>query len=467
MYYVANEHGVTNPFPAQLPEDLQRRAKERKYRPVDDLAQTSPFYKTLIGEDSPHHALNKMFPNHWSDYMLRVALTSFADWSVSSPKSSFYCFEIIQRDHGLTNKTPRNLLPYMDSDGWDSTLNAVYFTAIDSMIYFREDLNVIVFISNNKWKWSGDSNPMRGPEYEFPSPDVDSTKGRCKQGPVSKNVLYSALERHKILLIGLFTPKIYQEYRMFFKDAPHPENFHMLEINGTVGATDERTAAGIKDQIMPIIRDRACTCEIRYEFALIIDSTQTFIDKFRNRVYNLRTYLELAMPKIVFIVDKLLKEDPTAKLHLTTFGDYPTAQNHNENATYCYRYELTTSNKETFLTAVKTVDSTYGGIDKKESSLTAILYTATEPKIKWSSKDTKRVRPPIIRDVFKTLEKERFYLIPMIFGDNSRTLWDGVLMSVMKDKYFIEEEPIYEPSNRDFDKVGKAINTWANEGCAD
>lgn len=55
----------------------------------------------------------------------------------------------------------------------------------------------------------------------------------------------------------------------------------------------------------------------------------------------------------------------------------------------------------------------------------------------------------------------------MIFGDNSRTLWDGVLMSVMKDKYFIEEEPIYEPSNRDFDKVGKAINTWANEGCAD
>lgn len=114
-------------------------------------------------------------------------------------------------------------------------------------------------------------------------------------------------------------------------------------------------------------------------------------DKFRNRVYNLRTYLELAMPKIVFIVDKLLKEDPTAKLHLTTFGDYPTAQNHNENATYCYRYELTTSNKETFLTAVKTVDSTYGGIDKKESSLTAILYTATEPKIKWSSKDTKRV----------------------------------------------------------------------------
>lgn len=35
MYYVANEHGVTNPFPAQLPEDLQRRAKERKYRPVD------------------------------------------------------------------------------------------------------------------------------------------------------------------------------------------------------------------------------------------------------------------------------------------------------------------------------------------------------------------------------------------------------------------------------------------------
>lgn len=65
------------------------------------------------------------------------------------------------------------------------------------------------------------------------------------------------------------------------------------------------------------------------------------------------------MLKIKFIVDKILNEDPTAKLHLTTFGDYPTVQNHNVNATYCYRYELTTSNKDTFLAAVQNVDSTY------------------------------------------------------------------------------------------------------------
>lgn len=75
------------------------------------------------------------------------------------------------------------------------------------------------------------------------------------------------------------------------------------------------------------------------------------------------------------IVDKILKEDPTAKLHLATFGDYPTVENHNENATHCYRYELTTSNKDTFLAAVENVDSTYGGRDEYESSLTALLHS--------------------------------------------------------------------------------------------
>ncbi|OXA47848.1 hypothetical protein Fcan01_17430 [Folsomia candida] len=368
---------------------------------------------------------------------------------------------------------PKNILPAIDGDEWDSTLNAVYFTAVDSEFNWEADINVIVFISNNKWKCVGDGNPIRGPEYKLPAPDGEATNAPCEQGPVSKNVLYSTLEKRKILLIGLLTPKIYQEYKMFFKDAPHPENFHMLEINGTKGATDKKTAA----------------------------------EKFSRKWYNPEpeSYFDQSIRKITFIVDKILKEVPTAKLHLTTFGDYPTVQNHNENSTYCYRYELTISNKETFLTAVKNVNSTYGGRDKYESSLTALLYTATEPKIKWSSKDTKSVvkiiaiasdtlwksysnetigtgpeygypegpiggygnclhRPPITNDVFKTLEKEQFYLIPMIYGDNSRRLWNNTLMSVMRNKYFMENEPVSDPA---FDRVRWAINGWANERCTD
>lgn len=241
-----------------------------------DLAKTSPFYSTLIGPESPYHALNRIYPLPWSRDILSVALTSFTDWTEHN-SSKFYCYKFIQWDGGLTYQTPKNILPKKDSDGWDSTLNAVYFTAIE--LKWEAEINVIVFISNNYWKWVGDANPLRGPEYKFPSPDGKPTDTPCKQGPVSKNVLYSTLDKRKILLIGLLTPNIYQEYKMFFKDAPHPERFHMIQINGTVGATDEKTAADIKDQIIPLIRERACICEIRYEFALIIDSTQTFIGK--------------------------------------------------------------------------------------------------------------------------------------------------------------------------------------------
>ncbi|OXA48113.1 hypothetical protein Fcan01_17425 [Folsomia candida] len=208
------------------------------------------------------------------------------------------------------------------------------------------------------------------------------------------------------------------------------------------------------------------------------------------------------MPKITFLVDKILEEDPKAKLHLTTFGDYPTVRNHNLNATYCYRYELTTSNKEAFLAAITNVDSTYGGRDRYESSLTALLFTATEPKIKWSSKDTKHVvkiitiatdafwksysnetmstgpeydypegptgaygdcsqRPPTINDAFKTLEKGKFHMIPMIYGD-TRNLWNFSLTSAIGVKYFIEKEPVWDS---DFYQVEQAMNRWADERC--
>lgn len=85
-----------------------------------------------------------------------------------------------------------------------------------------------------------------------------------------------------------------------------------------------------------------------------------FSEKFRR---DNKSYLDESMPKIEFIVDKLIKEDPSTILHLTTFGDYPTVENHNANASYCYRYELSTSNKTEFLAAVRNVDSTYGGRD--------------------------------------------------------------------------------------------------------
>ncbi|OXA48112.1 hypothetical protein Fcan01_17424 [Folsomia candida] len=479
--------------------------EDRKPISQSDLAETSPFYKTLLGEDSPHTSLKNLYPII-RNRKIAVGLTSFTDWAEHNNASQFYCYEFITSTDGLLYYPPRNVLPQIDADKWDSTLNAVYFTAVDSKFNWEAEVNVIVFISNNKWKWVGDDNPMQGQEYKFPSPDGEGTKTPCEQGPVSKSVLYSALEKRRILLIGLLTPNIYQEYKMFFKDAPNPDNFQMFEINGTAGATDEKIAAGIKDQIMPLIQARACTCQIRYEFALMIDSTQTFIEKFaRDKRYpnDKKSYFPQAMPKITFIVDKILREDPTAKLHLTTFGDYPTVENNNANASYCYRYELTTSNKRTFLTAVKKVDSTYGGRDKYESSLTALLYTATEPKIKWSPKDTKHVikiiaiatdtfwksyniyqnpvdagpeykypvgpvgefgncshRLPISDDVFDKLGREQFYLIPMIYGDNSTRLWNDTLSSLMRDKYFIEKEPVW---NSDFYDVGNAINGWAND----
>ncbi|OXA41980.1 hypothetical protein Fcan01_23207 [Folsomia candida] len=209
------------------------------------------------------------------------------------------------------------------------------------------------------------------------------------------------------------------------------------------------------------------------------------------------------MPKIAFIVDKLLKEDPTAKLHLTTFGDYPTVENHNVNTSYCYRSELTTSNKETILSAVRNVDSTYGGKDELESSLTALLYTATEPKIKWSSNDAKRVvkiiaiasdafwksyseipssagpeygypegptggygncshRPPYAKDVLTILANENFNLLPVIYGSYNTGLWNDTLKNnrLINDKYYMESEPTYN-----FGSLNTAINRWADKGC--
>ncbi|OXA41981.1 hypothetical protein Fcan01_23206, partial [Folsomia candida] len=183
---------------------------------------------------------------------------------------------------------PKNVLPEKDTDGWDSTLNAVYFTALDSNINWSSDTNVIVFISNNLWKYAEDDNPIRGLEYKFPSPDGNPTNDPCEQGPVSKKLLLDTLEKRKILLIGILTPSIYRVYNNFFKTANSPDNYHMLEINGA----DATAAGGITELIMPIIRKRVCTCDIQYEFALVLDSTQTFTGLYPDN--NLRFRCEFA-----------------------------------------------------------------------------------------------------------------------------------------------------------------------------
>lgn len=176
---------------------------------------------------------------------------------------------------GFDGSIPSNFLPEKDTDGWDSALTAVHHTATEHMLSWKADLNMIVLISNNNWKWSGDNNPVQGPEYKLPPPDYKHPQNPCEQGPVSKTVLYSTLKNRKIMLIGLLTPNIYEEYKSFFNDAPNPENYIMLKINGA----DEETAEGIKGMIRSIIRERVCKCQVRYEFALMIDSTQTFIGK--------------------------------------------------------------------------------------------------------------------------------------------------------------------------------------------
>lgn len=201
------------------------------------------------------------------------------------------------------------------------------------------------------------------------------------------------------------------------------------------------------------------------------------------------------MPKIEFIVDKLIKEDPSTILHLTTFGDYPTVENHNANASYCYRYELSTSNKTEFLAAVRNVDSTYGGRDVQESSLNALQYTATEPNIKWSlnSNHTLKIiaiatgafyknygnggpedkypeapsgaysdclhRPPYFGGIFKVLTNERFFVLPIIYG-TAWSRWKAALHYPLD--VFMQEEP---PNAAQMLEFGNSIDFYANEKC--
>lgn len=178
------------------------------------------------------------------------------------------------------------------------------------------------------------------------------------------------------------------------------------------------------------------------------------------------SYLTRLVGDVEPLIRELSKENQDSKFHLTTFGDYPTEQNGNFNDTFCYKYVMTTSNVDDFLNAIKSIDSTFGGHDKDESSLTALLYTATEPKIKWTLRSTphtiKAVKiiaiatdayfkshdeiprenagpeysyprpegyadctygPPKLSTTFDILTENKFYFIPMIYG-TGRTRYD-------------------------------------------
>lgn len=239
------------------------------------MNKTSPFYYSLTGLKGPNHALSySMFPFPINREKIEIGLTGFTDWKGVNSSSS-YCYEFITNEDGLDTSedfVPRNILPDNYTDGWDSTLNALYFTAIDKNIRWNSDTNVIVVISNNRWKYAEDDNPARGPEYKFPSPDGKPNDAPCELGPVSKRLLFDTLEKRNILLLGLLTPTIYSTYKNFFTTANTPNNYRVLKIDGI----DATTAEGITGLIMPIVRERVCTCDmVRYEFALIIDSTHT------------------------------------------------------------------------------------------------------------------------------------------------------------------------------------------------
>lgn len=127
---------------------------------------------------------------------------------------------------------------------------------------------------------------------------------------------------------------------------------------------------------------------------------------------------------------------------------------------------MTTSNVDDFLDAIKSIDSTFGGHDEDESSLTALLYTATEPKINWTLGSTPHTNkvvkliaiatdayykshdnipenagpeynypvpngyadctygPPKLRTLFDLLRKEKIYLIRFIYGYYTSNDWD-------------------------------------------
>lgn len=140
---------------------------------------------------------------------------------------------------------------------------------------------------------------------------------------------------------------------------------------------------------------------------------------------------------------------------------------------------MTTSHVNVFLNAIKSIDSTYGGRDKDESSLTAILYTAKEPKIKWTMESTphtnKVVRiiavatdayfklpdeipplyagpeysfpvpegyadcnygPPKLSTIIKLMEVDEFYLTPMIYGYSPQNNWDRAFIQMWTRWYW-------------------------------
>lgn len=211
-----------------------------------------------------------------------MGVVGFTDWAEPNA-TNFYCYRVLSQGLNSTEKIPlpKNVLPQNDSDQRDSTLNAIYFAAIDLKFSWPKgpsNRKYIIFFSNNKWKWAEDDIQDRGPEYKLRPPDGEREEetydGKfCKeQAPVSKKVLFSTLENNNIHLIGFLSWETYSIYKDFFDDAPSPGNYFMIRTFGL----DNDTASRVKDDIVSEIKGKICTCRIRYEFALLMDTTQTF-----------------------------------------------------------------------------------------------------------------------------------------------------------------------------------------------
>ncbi|XP_035713056.1 uncharacterized protein LOC118437790 [Folsomia candida] len=225
---------------------------------------------------------------------ISIGVTSYSDWKTTN-EDLLYCYKFKHQklNPGLlyTEIYPDNAFPQNGTEGWDSVLNAVLYTAMDGNMDWGNGKKVVIFVSNKKWKWEGDSNNHKGPEYQLPSitKDMmgDNRNKFCDYKPISKKLFFDLTENYKI--IGLLTPKGSDPANNFFNNPPkNKENYKMLRISGT----DTDGAKSIETVLFPALRKYLCTCKVVYEFALVVDATMTFIEFEKKSFFQPKSYPE-------------------------------------------------------------------------------------------------------------------------------------------------------------------------------
>lgn len=150
---------------------------------------------------------------------------------------------------------------------------------MDGHINWKSPQKIIIFVSNKRWKWEGDSNNHKGQEYKLPNIKKammgDKRNKFCDYKPVSKELFFDLTKNYKI--IGLLTPSGSDAANNFFNNLlQNRDNYKMLRISGT----DREAAKSIPSILFPVLRQYLCTCKIVYEYALVVDTTMTFVGKF-------------------------------------------------------------------------------------------------------------------------------------------------------------------------------------------